>query len=145
MDAKNIVQYGRTLDLIDRAVYFRDEVLPKFISGEVSALSIPVDHMAFDESEFCARSGLCYNLSLDSYIPESQVHELFKSWEFFSNDLLFPIPDPYHMENESVKMHMARNAYFYTSNVYEGLYGEYRVHLLNHIINSLRASVKGFV
>lgn len=139
---ENLAQYINTLNLIDRAVYFRDVVMEIFVEGEQSEILIPDDYIKnLDEeivNSFTASMGLCYNLDLESYLSESEMNDIFKKWAYFSGDLLFPVPDPDFIGD----VVMARKVYCKHENLYSGIYGEYRVHLLNHIINSLHSSLK---
>jgi len=125
---------------VGRAVHFRDVVIAAYQSGDRSTRWVPLEFKSspFDE-QFDLTNGLCYNLRVDDILIDDIIDDFFESWQFFSGDLYYPVPCV--LECGSVDKENSSTRYNMGGGKYKGLYGEYRIHLLNHCIRKARERI----
>lgn len=125
---------------ISRAMFFRDHVITPYQEGDHSIKWIPVDLQVDSyDMQFDMTNGLCYNLRFDNILIDESANDWFESWEFFSGDLSYPVPSI--LECGSVDKENCATRYMVGGGKYKGLYGEYRIHLLNHCLKKARERI----
>ena len=83
--------------------------------------------------------GLCRTLGFCD-LPEQLVRNISSSWEHFTGDMNYPVPNPAPPAGDVVKD--ARRAYSAAVDMYEGEYGALRIKLLDHVIAYLEGYLK---
>ena len=88
----------------------------------------------------CKRVGLCSNIQ--HYVISNDIEDLdavlepmFLSWKDFSGDIAYPVP-PTNFDDPC-------DQYTKTKDLYAGEQGDYRIDLLDHIINELEKELGG--
>lgn len=77
------------------------------------------------------RRGICAHIP-DKYKEELYKH--FKTWQYFSGDVVYPVPDP---ENMLSPVHIYDKA-LVSRDMWVGKYGELRLDLVKHILFKLK-------
>lgn len=84
--------------------------------------------------------GLCYVLR--PWVPYSYLHEVFKSWEYYTGSDEYPVPPTkVHQLTDTELKVAAGTLYFSSDNKYEGEYGELRRDLARHIREDLEVQL----
>lgn len=84
---------------------------------------------------FDYKLGICSNIGAytNSALDTDQLKPMFVSWQYYSDDLAYPVPDPQARVKPSHK-------YQTTKDVWIGDYGDLRMNLLSHCVKTLKRS-----
>jgi hypothetical protein len=99
-------------------------VVPKLKKGEPVTTNV----RGYGEVEFDPELGLCKILG--SYLVQNYA----SSWQFFSQDILHPVPCTHYQRT-------ARDVYNDTPTKYSGEYGKLRINLLDFIIQEIEKDI----
>lgn len=87
------------------------------------------------------QSGLCVELVKAGDLDADHIHALFKTWEHFSGNSAFPVPDPDRPGDPDA----AEDIYCREGDpgYWVGPYGELRLKLAEHLLRALQPYSKG--
>lgn len=108
------------------------KVLTALISADEAVIQNTPNRPSEPDNRYNVDYGICNNLHFEG--STKFLRECFKSWEHYSGDDTYPVPDPDNMGCPEAAYRIYHTVH---ESMYSGPYGELRRDLAQHILNKL--------